>query len=82
MIDEFKNGARGRFIGIKEIDSSDCESTTNKFPVNDAWEGDSLFIYLPNHTETQGVVEIACNKSNWTIHIDPEFESQIESLLG
>mgnify|MGYP000680970193 CR=1 FL=1 len=34
-IDEFKNGGRGRFIGIKEIDSQECDSSVNKFPVND-----------------------------------------------
>lgn len=25
FIDQFKNGFRGRFIGIKEIDSQDCD---------------------------------------------------------
>lgn len=35
LIDEYKNGAKGRFIGIKEIDDDSCSSSTNKFPVND-----------------------------------------------
>jgi hypothetical protein len=45
LIDEFKNGGRGQFIGIKEIDSQDCESTINKFPVNDGFRNfDLLFV--------------------------------------
>jgi hypothetical protein len=44
LIDEFKNGAKGRFIGIKEIDSQDCEETTNKFPVNEGFRNfDTIF---------------------------------------
>jgi hypothetical protein len=44
LIDEFKNGGRGRFIGIKEIDDNDCESTINKFPVNDGFRNfDALY---------------------------------------
>ena len=44
LIDEFKNGGRGRFIGIKEIDDQDCENTVNKFPVNDGFRNfDFLF---------------------------------------
>lgn len=35
LIDEYKNGAKGRFIGIKEVDDDSCASSTNKFPVND-----------------------------------------------
>jgi len=44
LIDEFKNGAKGRFIGIKEIDSQDCEDTVNKFPVNEGFRNfDTIF---------------------------------------
>ena len=44
LIDEFKNGAKGRFIGIKEIDSQECEDTTNKFPVNEGFRNfDTIF---------------------------------------
>ncbi len=46
LIDEFKNGAKGRFIGIKEIDSQDCESTTNKFPVNEGFRNFDLLFFL------------------------------------
>ena len=31
LIDQYKNGGRGNFIGIKEIDSNDCSATINKF---------------------------------------------------
>ena len=46
LIDEFKNGGRGQFIGIKEIDSSDCEDTINKFPVNDGFRNFDLLFFI------------------------------------
>jgi hypothetical protein len=47
LIDQYKKGARGRFIGIKEIDDSDsCDSTTNKFPVNDGFKNFDLLYFL------------------------------------
>jgi hypothetical protein len=47
LIDEYKNGyARGRFIGIKEIDSPDCSSTVNKFPVNDGVRNFDLLFFI------------------------------------
>jgi len=46
LIDEFKNGGRGRFIGIKEIDSQDCESTVNKFPVNEGFRNFDLLYFI------------------------------------
>jgi len=46
LIDEFKNGAKGRFIGIKEIDSQDCESTINKFPVNEGFRNFDLLYFV------------------------------------
>jgi len=46
FIDEFKNGAKGRFVGIKEIDSQDCESTVNKFPVNEGFRNFDLLYFL------------------------------------
>ncbi len=46
FIDEFKNGAKGRFIGIKEIDDQDCESTVNKFPVNEGFRNFDLLYFL------------------------------------
>jgi hypothetical protein len=46
LIDEFKNGGRGRFIGIKEIDSQDCDSTVNKFPVNDGFRNFDLLYFI------------------------------------
>ena len=46
LIDEFKNGGRGNFIGIKEIDSSDCENTINKFPVNDGFRNFDLIYFI------------------------------------
>ena len=46
FIDEFKNGAKGRFIGIKEIDDEDCDSTINKFPVNDGFRNFDLLYFI------------------------------------
>ena len=44
LIDQWKKGGRGRFIGIKEIDDDTCSSTINKFPVNEGFKNfDSLF---------------------------------------
>jgi hypothetical protein len=46
FIDEFKNGGKGRFIGIKEIDNNDCSSTVNKFPVNEGFRNFDLLYFI------------------------------------
>lgn len=46
LIDQYKKGARGRFIGIKEIDDDSCDSTINKFPVNDGFRNFDLLFFL------------------------------------
>jgi hypothetical protein len=46
FIDEYKSGAKGRFIGIKEIDNNDCASTINKFPVNDGFRNFDLLYFI------------------------------------
>lgn len=46
LIDQYKNGGRGRFIGIKEIDSSDCEDTVNKFPVNEGFRNFDFLFFI------------------------------------
>jgi hypothetical protein len=46
LIDEYKKGGRGRFIGIKEIDDSACESTVNKFPTNDGFKNFNILFFL------------------------------------
>ena len=46
LIDQFKNGGRGQFIGIKEIDSQDCETTINKFPVNEGFRNFDLLYFI------------------------------------
>jgi len=46
LMTEFKKGARGRFIGIKEIDSQDCESSVNKFPANDGFRNFDLLFFV------------------------------------
>ena len=46
LIDEFKNGGRGRFIGIKEIDSQECDSNVNKFPVNEGFRNFDLLYFI------------------------------------
>jgi hypothetical protein len=46
LMTEFKKGARGRFIGIKEIDSQECESSVNKFPANDGFRNFDLLFFV------------------------------------
>ena len=46
LIAEYKNGNRGRFLGIKEIDSQDCDTTVNKFPTNDGFRNFDLIFFL------------------------------------
>ena len=46
FIDQFKNGGKGRFIGIKEIDSQECEDSVNKFPVNDGFRNFDLLYFI------------------------------------
>ena len=55
LIDQFKKGNTflgirtpqpGKFIGIKEIDSQDCEDSVNKFPVNDGFKNFDLLFFL------------------------------------
>lgn len=46
LIDQWKKGAKGRFVGIKEIDNDDCSSTINKFPVNDGFRNFDFLFFL------------------------------------
>ena len=46
LIDQFKNGGKGRFIGIKEIDDNSCEDSVNKFPVNDGFRNFDFLFFL------------------------------------
>ena len=46
LIDQYKKGGRGRFIGIKEIDDSSCNSTVNKFPANDGFKNFNLLFFI------------------------------------
>jgi hypothetical protein len=46
LVDEYKRGGRGRFIGIKEINDNSCESTVNKFPVNEGFRNFDLLYFL------------------------------------
>ena len=46
LIDQYKKGARGRFIGIKEIDDASCNSTVNKFPANDGFKNFNLLFFV------------------------------------
>jgi hypothetical protein len=52
LIDQYKSGrniigsAPGKFIGIKEIDSQDCEDSVNKFPVNDGFRNFDFLFFL------------------------------------
>jgi len=46
LIDQYKYGGRGRFIGIKEVTSPDCSETVNKFPVNEGFKNFDLIYFL------------------------------------
>jgi hypothetical protein len=46
LIDEYKKGGKGRFIGIKEIDDDSCASTNNKFPVNEGFRNFDFLFFL------------------------------------
>ena len=46
LIDQYKKGGRGRFIGIKEIDDTSCNSTVNKFPANDGFKNFNLLFFI------------------------------------
>jgi hypothetical protein len=46
LIDQYKKGNKGQFIGIKEIDNNDCDSIINKFPVNDGFRNFDLFFFI------------------------------------
>jgi hypothetical protein len=46
LIDQYKKGGRGRFIGIKEIDDDSCSSSVNRFPVNDGFKNFDLLFFL------------------------------------
>ena len=46
LIDQYKKGGRGRFIGIKEIDDSSCNSTVNKFPANDGFKNFNILFFV------------------------------------
>ena len=46
LIDEYKKGGRGAFIGIKEIDDSSCNSTVNKFPTNDGFKNFNILFFV------------------------------------
>ena len=47
LIDQYKRGfSRGRFIGVKDIGNNDCETTVNKFPVNEGFKNFSSQFFL------------------------------------
>ena len=46
LIDQYKRGGKGQFIGIKEIDNNDCDNNINKFPVNDGFRNFDLFFFI------------------------------------
>ena len=46
LIDQYKKGGKGQFIGIKEIDDDSCSGSINKFPVNDGFRNFDLFFFI------------------------------------
>ena len=45
LIDQYKEGNRARFIGIKDIENDECESNINKFPVNEGYRNYNIGIF-------------------------------------
>jgi hypothetical protein len=46
LIDQYKDGGRGRFIGIKEIDDDSCADSVNKFPVNEGFRNFDFLFFI------------------------------------
>ena len=46
LIDQYKSGGRGKFVGIKEIDSNECADSVNKFPVNEGFRNFDFLYFL------------------------------------
>lgn len=46
FIDQFKNGGRARFVGIKEIDNNECVDSVNKFPVNEGYRNFDFLFFI------------------------------------
>lgn len=53
----------------------------SKFPVNDEWDEESLWIYLPGHNEHQGMVQVICGKDSWTVVVDSCFGNELLDYL-
>lgn len=46
FIDQYKDGGRGRFVGIKEIDDDSCSDNINKFPVNEGFKNFDFLFFI------------------------------------
>lgn len=46
LIDQYKYGGRGNFLGIKEIGDNSCADTVNKFPVNEGFRNFDLIYFI------------------------------------
>lgn len=51
------------------------------FPVSDHWEEDTLCICLPNHTKTQGIIKVTCEKFTWLVEVDKEFKEALDEAI-
>ena len=49
----------------------------SKFPVKDEWDDDGLWIYLPGHNDHQGMIQVICGKTDWTVVVDVEFKDEL-----
>jgi len=53
----------------------------SKFPVKSEWDlldgVDSLWIYLPGHNDHQGIVQVICGKTDWTVVVDTCFKDEL-----
>ena len=46
LIDQYKQGGRAQFIGIKEVDDDSCSSSVNKFPVNEGFKNFDFLYFI------------------------------------
>lgn len=55
-----------------------------KFPVKSEWDKEGLWIYLPGHTDHQGIIQIICEDvphRRWTVVMDVEFKDEVYDYI-
>lgn len=53
----------------------------DKFPVKSEWDEEGLWIYLPGHNDHQGMIQIICGETNWTVVVDECFKEELDDYI-